>query len=108
MKCQVIIYLAANVGKKRSIDHPQTDSEINVLDKLNVHDAVRVNKIRQVIFSFSAGMIGEIKNLPISEDHPYDFDLPNGTRKLAAEKMCLVYNKLYGIPRHLPEVLHCF
>jgi UDP-glucose 4-epimerase len=38
-----------------------------------------------------------LKTLPISEDHPQDPDSPYGTSKLAAEKMCLVYNKLYGM-----------
>jgi UDP-glucose 4-epimerase len=96
-ECQVILHLAASVGNKRSIDHPQTDSEINVLGTLNVLEAARANKIHRVVFSSSAGIFGELKTLPIAEDHPQDPDSPYGTSKLAAEKMCLVYNKLYGM-----------
>jgi len=50
-----------------------------------------------VVFSSSAGIFGELKTLPIAEDHPQDPDSPYGTSKLAAEKMCLVYNKLCGM-----------
>jgi nucleoside-diphosphate-sugar epimerase len=95
--CQVILHLAASVGNKRSIDHPQTDSEINVIGTLNVLEAARAARIDRIVFSSSAGIFGELKTLPIAEDHPQDPDSPYGTSKLAAEKMCLVYNKLYGM-----------
>jgi UDP-glucose 4-epimerase len=95
--CQVILHMAASVGNKRSIDHPQTDSEINVIGTLNVLEAARTHKINRIVFSSSAGIFGELKTLPIAEDHPQDPDSPYGTSKLAAEKMCLVYNKLYGM-----------
>lgn len=95
--CERIIHLAASVGNKRSIDHPQQDSEINVLGTLNVLEAARRAGIPRVVFSSSAGIFGELKTLPISEDHPTDPDSPYGASKLAAEKMCLVYNKLYGM-----------
>jgi UDP-glucose 4-epimerase len=49
------------------------------------------------VFSSSAGIFGELKTLPIREDHPQDPDSPYGVSKLAAEKMCLVYNKLYDM-----------
>jgi UDP-glucose 4-epimerase len=95
--CEVILHLAASVGNQRSIDHPQVDAAINVLGTLNVLEAARANGIGRVVFSSSAGIFGEVKTLPIAEDHPQDPDSPYGTSKLAAEKMCLVYNKLYGM-----------
>lgn len=95
--CGVVFHLAASVGNVRSIEHPQTDSAINVLGTLNVLESARASRIDRVVFSSSAGIFGELKTLPISEDHPQDPDSPYGTSKLAAEKMCLVYNKLYGM-----------
>jgi nucleoside-diphosphate-sugar epimerase len=95
--CDVILHLAASVGNKRSIDRPLVDSAINVLGTLNVLEAAREHGIHRVVFSSSAGIFGELKTLPISEDHPQDPDSPYGTSKLAAEKMCLVYNKLHGM-----------
>jgi len=95
--CQVIFHLAASVGNTRSIEHPQTDSAINVLGTLNVLEAARTNNIDRVVYSSSAGIFGELKTLPIEENHPQSPDSPYGVSKLAAEKMCLVYNKLYGM-----------
>lgn len=95
--CDVIFHLAASVGNTRSIDNPVRDSEINVIGTLRVLEAARTHSIRRVVFSSSAGIFGELKTLPIAEDHPQDPDSPYGASKLAAEKMCLVYNKLYGM-----------
>lgn len=95
--CDVVFHLAASVGNTRSIDNPVRDSEINVIGTLNVLEAARTEGIRRVVFSSSAGIFGELKTLPIAEDHPQDPDSPYGASKLAAEKMCLVYNKLYGM-----------
>jgi nucleoside-diphosphate-sugar epimerase len=95
--CQGVIHLAASVGNKRSIDHPQSDSEINLLGTLNVLEQARASDMERVVFSSSAGIFGELKTLPIKEDHPQEPDSPYGASKLAAEKMCLVYNKLYDM-----------
>ena len=95
--CDVIFHLAASVGNTRSIDDPVRDSEVNAIGTLRVLEAARVHGITRVVFSSSAGIFGELKTLPIAEDHPQDPDSPYGTSKLAAEKMCLVYNKLYGM-----------
>lgn len=92
-----IFHLAASVGNKRSIDHPVQDSEINVLGTLNVLEAARRNGVRKVVYSSSAGIFGELKTLPIREDHPVEPDTPYGSSKLAAEKLCLAYSKLYGM-----------
>jgi nucleoside-diphosphate-sugar epimerase len=95
--CNVVLHLAASVGNKRSIDDPLTDASINLIGTLNVLEAARKHGIKRIVFSSSAGIFGELKTLPIAEDHPQDPDSPYGASKLAAEKMCLVYNKLYGM-----------
>jgi len=95
--CGVVFHLAASVGNKRSIDDPLTDAGINMIGTLHVLEAARKHGIQRVVFSSSAGIFGELKTLPIAENHPLDPDSPYGASKLAAEKMCLVYNKLYGM-----------
>lgn len=93
----VIFHLAASVGNKRSIDNPQLDSQINVLGTLNVLEAARTHGIQKVVASSSAGIFGELKTMPIREDHPVEPDTPYGASKLAAEKMALAYAKLYDM-----------
>jgi UDP-glucose 4-epimerase len=93
---EVIFHLAASVGNTRSIQHPRIDAEVNVLGTLNVLETAREFGIRKVVFSSSAGVFGELKTLPISENHAVEPDSPYGATKLGAEKLCLAYAKLYA------------
>jgi UDP-glucose 4-epimerase len=95
--CEVVFHLAASVGNKRSIDHPVDDAETNVIGTLNVLEAARRAGVRKVVFSSSAGIFGELKTLPIREDHQVEPDSPYGASKLGAEKACLAYAKLYPL-----------
>lgn len=95
--CDTVFHLAASVGNKRSIDHPVRDAEVNVLGTLRVLEASRQGGVRKIVYSSSAGIFGELKTLPIREDHPIDPDTPYGATKLAGEKLCLAYAKLYPI-----------
>jgi UDP-glucose 4-epimerase len=94
---EVVFHLAASVGNTRAIDHPLLDSDINVLGTLTILEAARRHGVRKVVFSSSAGIFGELKTLPINEDHPVEPDTPYGASKLGAEKHCLAYAKLYPL-----------
>jgi UDP-glucose 4-epimerase len=94
---EVVFHLAASVGNTRSIRHPILDSEINVIGTLRVLEAARQRGVRKLVLSSSAGIFGELKTLPIYEDHPVEPDSPYGASKLAAEKLCLAYAKLYPL-----------
>jgi nucleoside-diphosphate-sugar epimerase len=94
---QVVFHLAASVGNKRSIDNPLLDAEINVLGTLRLLEAARRHGVKKVVASSSAGIFGELKTLPIREDHPAEPDSPYGASKLCAEKEGLAYAKLYGM-----------
>lgn len=92
-----ILHLAASVGNKRSIEHPFLDSDINVMGTLAVLEAARSAGVRKIVASSSAGIFGELKTVPIREDHPVEPDTPYGASKLCMEKHCLAYAKLHGI-----------
>jgi UDP-glucose 4-epimerase len=92
-----VFHLAASVGNKRSIDHPVRDAEINVLGTLQVLEAARAAGVRKIVVSSSAAVFGELKTLPIREDHPVEPDSPYGASKLGAEKETLAFGKLHSI-----------
>jgi UDP-glucose 4-epimerase len=96
-RVEVVFHLAASVGNRRSIDNPILDSQINVIGTLNVLEGARQADVRKVVYSSSAGIFGELKHLPIAEDHPTEPDTPYGVSKLSAEKLCLVYAHLYPL-----------
>ena len=92
-----VFHLAASVGNARSIEHPIHDSDVNVLGTLQVLEGARRHGVRRLIFSSSAAVYGELRTLPIAEDHPTEPDTPYGASKLAAEKLCLAYAKVHGL-----------
>ena len=94
---EVIFHLAASVGNTRSIENPLYDSDVNVLGTLRVLEAARHARVKKVVCSSSAAIFGELKHLPIREDHPCEPDTPYGVSKLAEEKHCLAYAKLYEL-----------
>jgi UDP-glucose 4-epimerase len=85
------------VGNKRSIDDPISDAETNVLGTLRVLEAAVRHNVRKIVTSSSAGIFGELRTLPIREDHPVEPDTPYGSTKLCCEKLCLAYAKLHRI-----------
>lgn len=92
-----VLHLAASVGNLRSIENPQKDSQINVQGTLNVLAAARSQQIPKFVYSSSAGIFGELKKLPIDEEHPLAPDSFYGVSKLAGELHALCYAKLYGM-----------
>lgn len=95
--CETVFHLAASVGNKRSVDDPISDAEINLLGTIRLLEAARTAGVRKIVISSSAAIFGELKTLPIDENHPIDPDSPYGVSKLAEEKAGLAYAKLYGI-----------
>lgn len=93
----VVFHLAASVGRQRSLDNPQLDSEINLVGTVNVLEAMHNCGAKKIVYSSSAAMFGELLTTTIDENHPQNADSPYGVSKLAAEKMILAYAGLYDI-----------
>ena len=94
---EVVFHLAASVGNKRSIDDAARDAEVNVMGTVRLLEAARRGGVRKLVTSSSAGIFGELRSIPIREDHPAEPDTPYGASKLCAEKETLAYGKLYGM-----------
>lgn len=95
--CEIVFHLAASVGNKRSIDMPIEDAEINVLGTLRILEEARRTGVGKVVVSSSAGIFGELKTMPIHENHPVEPDSPYGCTKLCEEKLALSYAKIYDL-----------
>ena len=93
----VVFHLAASVGRQRSIDHPQLDSEINLIGTINVLEGMSAHGVKKIVYSSSAAIFGELQSPEIDENHPQNADSPYGVSKLAAEKMILSYADIYDI-----------
>jgi UDP-glucose 4-epimerase len=92
-----VYHLAASVGNIKSIEQPRFDAEVNVLGTLSVLEAVRAHRTPRLVYSSSSAIFGEVQYLPLDEAHPAEPDSPYGVTKLAAEKHCLAYSKLFDL-----------
>lgn len=92
-----VFHLAACIGNVKSLEDPWEDSEINVLGTVNLMEAARRAGVRCLVCSSSAATFGELRTMPIAEDHPQEPDSPYGVSKLAEEKHALCFGRVYGM-----------
>jgi nucleoside-diphosphate-sugar epimerase len=92
---EVVFHLGALGSVPRSVQDPLTTSAVNVEGTLNVLLAARDEGIRRVVFSSSTSVYGTSRQLPTSESSPPDPISPYGVAKLAAERYCVSFSRVY-------------
>jgi nucleoside-diphosphate-sugar epimerase len=92
---EVVYHLGALGSVPRSVQDPLTSSAVNVEGTLNVLLAARDERVRRVVFSSSTSVYGSTRQLPTSEDEPPDPISPYGVAKLAAERYCISFSRVY-------------
>jgi nucleoside-diphosphate-sugar epimerase len=92
---EVVYHLGALGSVPRSVQDPLTSSAVNVEGTLNVLLAARDEGVRRVVFSSSTSVYGSSRQLPTPEDHPPDPISPYGVAKLAAERYCVSFSRVY-------------
>jgi nucleoside-diphosphate-sugar epimerase len=94
-KTEVVYHLGALGSVPRSVQDPLTSSAVNVEGTLNVLLAARDEGVRRVVFSSSTSVYGSSRELPTTEDTPPDPISPYGVAKLAAERYCVSFSRVY-------------
>ena len=92
---EVVYHLGALGSVPRSVQDPLTSSAVNVEGTLNVLLAARDEGIRRVVFSSSASVYGSSRTMPTTEDSLPDPISPYGVAKLAAERYCVSFSRVY-------------
>jgi UDP-glucose 4-epimerase len=92
---EVVYHLGALGSVPRSVQDPLTSSAVNVEGTLNVLLAARDEGVRRVIFSSSTSVYGSTRELPTLESTPPDPISPYGVAKLAAERNCISFSRVY-------------
>ena len=96
-KVDYILHLAALPSVPRSINDPITTNEVNTIGTLHVLHAARNAKVKRVIFASSSSVYGDNEKLPKKEDMIPKPLSPYAVSKLACEKYCEVFIRLYGL-----------
>ena len=92
---EVVFHLGALGSVPRSVQDPLTSSAVNVEGTLNVLLAARDEGVRRVVYSSSSSVYGVRRELPVREDQPSDPLSPYGVTKLAAERYCVSFARVY-------------
>ena len=92
---EVVYHLGALGSVPRSVQDPLTSNAVNVEGTLNVLLAARDQDVRRVVFSSSTSVYGSSRQLPTTEDSPTDPISPYGVAKLAAERYCISFSRVY-------------
>ena len=92
-----VMHFAASIEAGESVERPEEFFRNNVVTTLNLLKAMVKNKINYLVFSSSAAVYGEPKEVPI-EEH---FDLKPincyGSTKMIAEEMFKHFEKAHGL-----------
>ena len=93
---EVVYHLGALGSVPRSVQDPLTSSAVNIEGTLNVLLAARDEGVRRIVFSSSTSVYGSSRELPTREDCPPDPISPYGVAKLAAERYCISFSRVYA------------
>ncbi len=97
-KPDVVIHLAAQIDVRISVKDPILDADINILGTLNLLQCCIKFGLKKFIFTSSGGCIyGEGKDLPFTEDHPFQPDAPYGISKLVINNYLEYYREVYDL-----------
>src|SRR5206468_7495506 len=92
---EVVFHLGALGSVPRSVQDPLTSSAVNVEGTLNVLLAARDERVRRVVFASSSSIYGNQAELPLRESMSPDPISPYGVGKLAAERYCVSFSRVY-------------
>ena len=92
-----VIHFAAYTYVGESVKNPRKYFRNNVVNTLNLLDAMVDTGVKDIVFSSTAATYGEPQKVPIGDDHPQHPVNPYGESKLAVEKALHWYAAAYGI-----------
>jgi nucleoside-diphosphate-sugar epimerase len=94
---EVVLHQGALPSVPRSVQDPLTTTAVNVEGTLNVLLAARDEGIRRIVNASSSSVYGNTGSLPRNESQLPDPISPYAVAKLAAERFCTSFSRVYGL-----------
>jgi len=92
-----VLHFAALSLVGESVEQPERYYRNNVCGTLNLLEAMRESGARRLVFSSTAAVYGEPKEIPISESSPTAPTNPYGASKLAVDYLIGAFAKAHGL-----------
>jgi UDP-arabinose 4-epimerase len=92
-----VIHFAAFAYVGESMREPAAYFRNNVVNTLNLLDAMRESGVGRIVFSSTCATYGEPLQIPIPEDHLQQPVNPYGESKLMVERLLAWYGQAYGL-----------
>ncbi len=94
---EVVYHQGALGSVPRSVQDPLTSTAVNVEGTLNVLLAARDENVRRVVFASSSSVYGDGGTFPRTETQAPNPISPYAVAKLAAERFCVSFFRVYGL-----------
>ena len=96
-RIDLVIHMAARSLVGESVLQPAAYYEHNIVRGLRLLEGMRQAGCLRLVFSSTAAVYGEPRDVPIGEDHPTRPTNPYGETKLAFESALRWYREAYGL-----------
>ena len=94
---EAVIDFAAHIEVGESVRNPRKYFRNNLVNTLNLLDAMVDKGVKQIVFSSTAAVYGDPLTVPIPEDHRMLPVNPYGESKLFVERTLRWYGEAYGL-----------
>jgi UDP-N-acetylglucosamine/UDP-N-acetyl-alpha-D-glucosaminouronate 4-epimerase len=94
---ELVFHQGALPSVPRSVQDPLTTSAVTIEGTLNVLLAARDESVRRVVYASSSSVYGNSGTLPRTESQQPDPISPYAVAKLAAERYCVSFHRVYGL-----------
>lgn len=92
-----VVHFAALAFVGESMREPAEYFRNNVVNTLNLLDAMRSHGVGRIVFSSTCATYGDPQQIPMTEDHPQNPVSPYGESKLMVERLLRWYGQAYGL-----------
>ncbi len=96
-RVEAVLHFAASLLVGESVRNPRKYYWNNIVNTLNLLDAMQAADVTRIVFSSSAAVYGDPRQVPIPESHSKEPVNPYGETKLAMERALQWYGNAYGI-----------
>ena len=110
LQLDIIIHCAGSADVSKSVKDPLMDYESNVTITHNLLEAVlesSQNKPR-IVFLSSAGVYGNPKSLPVTENQEYRPLSPYALHKVMCEQLCLFYHDIHNLDVKIARIFSAY